>query len=267
MNYRTRRASRAGGAAVLVLIITVTGMLVNQVHLGDRADRNEATANQAVTGLTDANKQIAGLDKTVKEANRRLNAAGQPTVPVPTVTQIPVPTLPDGLTSAQNAEVRQIVVTELAQQKVVLPPAEVAQIARVAADLVPKPKDGKSPTAEQLQVIAAAAVLTYCADAKCVGKAGEPGATVTGPPGKDAPPVTDEQLAARVTAYCSADSSPCRGLVGPEGPAGRGIVSGPTCTGEGAESYWLTKYSDGTEQRQDGPCRLAPLLPTPAATK
>lgn len=270
MNYRTRRASRASGAAAVVLVLTLAGMFFNQVHLGDRADNNERTANQAVSGLADANKQIGNLDKTVKEANRRLNAAGQPTVPVPTATPIAVPPLPDGLTSAQNAEVRQIVVTELAQQKVTLPPDQVAQIARVAASLVPKPKDGKTPSPDQLQAIAAAAVNQYCANDKCVGKAGEPGATVTGPAGKDAPPVTDEQLAARVTAYCATEANPCRGPVGPEGAKGepgRGIVSGPTCVGEGAESYWITKYTDDTEQRQDGPCRAAAIAPpVPTAT-
>lgn len=271
MNYRTRRAWRAGGSAVLVLIATLAYLLANQVHLGDRADRNEHTASEAVSGLTTANQQIDGLKKSVDEANRRLSAAGKPTVPVPTVSPVTPPQLPDGLTSAQTAEVRSIVVTELAQQKVTLSPAEVTQIARAAAALVPKPKDGVTPTTAQLQAIAAAAVDVYCADGRCVGKPGEqgkPGDTVTGAPGKDAPPVTDEQLAARVAAYCASDSHPCQGPTGPggpegpTGPAGRGIEAGPTCLGEGADSYWLTRYSDGTEQRQDGPCRAAPLVPT-----
>lgn len=268
MNYRTRRAWRAGGSAVIVLVATLAYLFFNQVHLGDRADRNEHTASEAVSGLTTANKQIDGLKKSVDEANRRLSAAGKPTVPVPSVTPVTPPTLPDGLTSAQTAEVRSIVVTELAQQKVTLTPAEVTQIARAAAALVPKPKDGVTPTASQLQAIAAAAVDVYCADGRCVGKTGDegkPGATVTGPPGKDAPPVTDEQLAARVAAYCASDSQPCKGDTGSPGAAGaegRGIAAGPTCLGEGDSSYWLTRYTDGTEQRQDGPCRLQPLLPT-----
>lgn len=46
-----------------------------------------------------------------------------------------------------------------------------------------------------------------------------------------------------------------QGEPGATGPAGRGIVSGPTCIGSGQDSYWLTKYTDGTEQKQDGPCR------------
>lgn len=268
MNYRTRRAWRAGGSAVLVLVVTLAYLFFNQVHLGDRADRTEHTASEAVSGLTTANQQIDGLKKSVDEANRRLSAAGKPTVPVPSVSPVTPPQLPDGLSSAQTAEVRSIVVTELAQQKVSLPATEVTQIARVAASLVPKPKNGVSPSTAQLQAIAAAAVAAYCAGDKCVGKTGEPGATVTGAAGKDAPPVTDEQLAARVTAYCAQDSHPCQGPTGPggpegpTGPAGRGIEAGPTCLGEGADSYWLTRYSDGTEQRQDGPCRAAPLVPT-----
>jgi hypothetical protein len=268
VNYRTRRAWRAGGSAVIVLVATLAYLFFNQVHLGDRADRNEQTASDAVSGLTTANKQIDGLKKSVDEANRRLFAAGKPTVPVPSVSPVSPPQLPDGLTSSQTAEVRSIVVTELAQQKVTLSPAEVTQIARAAAALVPKPKDGVTPTAAELQAIAAAAVDVYCADGRCVGKQGDPGATVTGAPGKDAPPVTDEQLAARVAAYCASDSQPCKGDTGSPGAAGtpgadgRGISAGPTCLGEGDDSYWLTRYTDGTEQRQDGPCRLQSLLPT-----
>lgn len=85
------------------------------------------------------------------------------------------------------------------------------------------------------------------------GAAGERGATgATGPQGQ--PGATGPQ-------------GP-QGDVGPEGAkgdAGRGIESGPTCTGEGNDSYWLTTYTDGTEQRQDGPCRTVPILP-PAPT-
>jgi hypothetical protein len=267
VNYRTRRAWRAGGSAAIVLVATLVYLFFNQVHLGDRADSNEHTADDAVSGLTTANKQIDGLKKSVEEANRRLSAAGKPTVPVPSVSPVSPPELPNGLSSSQATEVRQIVASELAQQKITLSAAEVTQIARVAASLVPKPKDGVTPTKEQLQAMASAAITTYCAGDRCVGKTGKPGDTVTGPPGKDAPPVTDEQLAVRVAAYCTSESKPCQGPTGPAGEtgaAGRGITAGPTCLGDGDDSYWLTRYSDGTEQRQDGPCRLT--APTPSAT-
>jgi hypothetical protein len=52
-----------------------------------------------------------------------------------------------------------------------------------------------------------------------------------------------------------------RGATGIKGDNGRGIVSGPTCTGDGAESYWLTEYSDGVKVRQDGPCRTDATTP------
>jgi hypothetical protein len=33
------------------------------------------------------------------------------------------------------------------------------------------------------------------------------------------------------------------------------------------DGTWLTKYSDGTEQKQDGPCRVVgPALPTTPPT-
>jgi hypothetical protein len=88
------------------------------------------------------------------------------------------------------------------------------------------------------------------------GDPGEPGAdsTVAGPkgdPGEQGPKGDTGQNGAT-------------GDRGPKGEAGRGIASGPTCMGEGRDSYWLTKYSDDTEQRQDGPCRTGPaVLDTP----
>jgi hypothetical protein len=103
---------------------------------------------------------------------------------------------------------------------------------------------------------------------RCVGPSGAPGLVgKTGPagtngkdgaagePGKDGAP--------------GADGTPGQpgadGKNGADGAPGRGIIAGPTCLGTGAESYWLTRYSDNTEQRQDGPCRLAVAPPaTPA---
>jgi hypothetical protein len=75
----------------------------------------------------------------------------------------------------------------------------------------------------------------------------------TGPAGTDGKPGADGAVG---------PTGPT-GPTGPQGDTGRGITSGPTCTGDGADSYWLTKYSDGTEQKQDGPCRTGPAVPIP----
>ena len=194
-------------------------------------------------------------------------------------------------------DIRSVVTDELSRHKVTLTSAEVNQIARVAAGMVPKPKNGTTPSATQVQGVVSATIQSFCAQGSqpCRG----PG----GPKGKDAPPITEAQLSAVVGAFCGEDAVNCRGPRGESGPAGRGIksitktgetvtvtytddtkstftvpdgqdgadgkngvdgrgiVSGPTCLGEGADSYWLTKYTDETEQRQDGPCRVAVVPP------
>lgn len=100
--------------------------------------------------------------------------------------------------------------------------------------------------------------------------------------GRDAPPVTDTQVYDQVANYCmlrvdcqgppglsiagqnGTDGAPgAPGATGPQGPPGndgqpgRGIVSGPTCQGDGT---WSTTYTDGTTETQDGPCRIV-LIP------
>lgn len=286
MNYRTRRACRAGGLAIAVLVVTLAYLFVSQVRQGDRADRNERTAQTALDKASAAEQQAGEAVSAAKEANRRLAAAGKPTVPVPTITTpAPPVVVSDELSASQAAAVRVIVADQLGRQQVVLPAAEVSRIARVAAELVPRPADGKSPTAAQLQPLVSATVAAYCAGGRCVGAAGKPGepgkpgASVTGPPGKDAPPVTDEQLLAAAKAalatYCTQDSNPCQGPAGPMGPTGPGGPVGPTgpegpagrsitdtdCIGNGSESSWRIHYSDGTTGTAKGPCRLAIELP------
>jgi hypothetical protein len=101
----------------------------------------------------------------------------------------------------------------------------------------------------------------------CQGKDGKPGGDgksgVDGKPGIDGKDGVDGKDGKDgVDGQSGVDGKP--GVDGVDGKPGRGIVSGPTCMGEGPDSYWLTKYSDETEQRQDGPCR-ASTTPTPAS--
>jgi hypothetical protein len=175
-----------------------------------------------------------------------------------------------------------MIVAEAGRLRPALTDADRQQIARTAASLVPKPADGKTPTAAQLQPLVAASVNAFCAGNRCQG---EPGATVTGPPGKpgsnstvpgpagkDAPPVTDEQLRTQAvaffTVYCAQESEPCRGktgdpgeqgLRGPQGDPGRGIKS-TRCQDDG---NWLFLYSDGSTETVPAPCKVV-VLPDPS---
>lgn len=273
MNEKTRSACRFGLGALAVFVLTFGYLFVQVFNLTGDVDHNGDSARDALKAASQAQQQTGELKKSVEEANRRLAAAGKPTVPVPTVT---TPAIPDGLTVEQTAAVRAVVVDQLARQHVTLTQPEISQIARAAAALIPKPKDGVTPTVKQLQPIAVAAVAAYCTADRCVrqgkdGKPGEPGATVTGPPGKDAPTITDEQLYAQaqkaLLAYCSLESKPCQGAIGPTGPIGPGGPQGPAgpaavsisdtdCVGNGADSYWRISYSDGTTGTATGPCRI-----------
>jgi hypothetical protein len=199
-------------------------------------------------------KLLKGLD----EANRRLIALGKPPVAVPTV----APAQPTGLTAEQSAAVRLIVADQLSSQKVTITQTEISQIARVAAQMVPKPADGTTPTAAQLQPVITAAIAAYCTGDKCVGKAGQVGPK--GDPGKDAPKVTDEELLAAaeqaLAAYCGQESSPCAGKVGPSGTDGQDApyLVDQDCIGDGDASYWRMQFNKGPDRTAKGPCRIGP---------
>lgn len=234
MTPRQRMRSALAGA-VLALTFTLTWSLAKVPTLEDRADASDRKATQALDSVAGLNDAIHANSQALADANRRLVALGKPPVPVPT----PVPSVaPQGLTAA---DVREIVQTELSQHKAVLTQAEVQQIARVAAALVPKPKDGVSPSATQLQLAARVAVAAYCTGDKCVkpgpeGKQGPKGAD-----GEDAPKVTDEQLLAAAVAardsYCAQDTHPCDAVDGKDG-ADAPIVVDVDC--EGADGLKFT---------------------------
>ena len=278
------RERRRNGAILILVALVLAFTLGATWRIDTRADKGDATVEQqgheiqTLSGQVKVNGQIAnGAKAAAEEANRRLAAAGKPTVPVPTVTPVDPPsTEPDAVSLD---EVRSVVLSELAGHQDDLTQAEINQIARVAASMVPKPKDGKSPTAAELNLLVSTTLAAYCAGGRCDGNDGadgKPGATVTGPPGKDAPAVTDEQLEAAakqaLASYCGQDSKPCQGPTGPAGPTG---PTGPPgkdapppwstvdqdCVGDGAESYWRIYLSNGPDQKvvdAKGPCRIGP---------
>lgn len=199
---------------------------------------------------------------------------------------------PPPLKGISNDDVRAIVNDELSKHKITLTQAQVSQIAGVAAGMVPKPKNGATPSQAQVQGVVSATIQGFCAQPSkpCQGK--------TGPKGKDAPPITAAQLSAVVEAFCGEDAAKCRGSRGDTGPAGRGIKSiaksGETLTvtytddtvdtftvpdgatgatgpeGRGIaktecqqDGTWLFTYTDGTTQPVDGPCRVQPVPSVP----
>lgn len=256
-----------GGAALLVLSGTVAWLMVQVPTLQDNANASSTTANKALTKVSEVEAQVNANAKALAEANARLVALGKSPVAVPKPTPSP-PVQVDEFTAEEAAAVRLIVTDQLSRQKVTITQAEISQIARVAAQLVPKPADGKPPTVAQIQPVVTAAIAAYCTGDKCVGKTGELGPEgKPGRDGKDAPKVTDEELlkAAQqaLAAYCAGETKPCDGKPGTDGTDGkdgRGIAD-TDCVGAGLESHWAISYSDGTTSTAQGPCRVALVDP------
>lgn len=262
-----RTRSRRDRIFVIIASLGMSlGLIGAAVALGSRGEsESRASKNADAAARADARASAAGTQadvatKAAEEANRRLRALGKPTVPIPTVTVSQPPlVIPDGLTEQQTLAVRGIIAAELVRYHPDLTTAQVQQISRVAASFVPKPKDGHTPTVPELAPLAQAAQKAYCSDGRCTPKPGPPGSP--GAAGKDAPPVTDEQLRAAVDAYCAQDSHPCAGADGRDGqrgPAGRSVTD-TDCVGDGEDSYWQISYDQApyTEKRM-GPCRVGP---------
>lgn len=283
------RARRDRLFLVIAALAITLGSIGAAIALGSRGEQEERAAQNArAAASADARASAAGdqaqaATDAAKEANRRLAALGKPTVPVPTVTISPPAGIPDGLTAQQTIAVRGVIAAELVRYHPNLTAAQVQQISRVAASLVPKPKDGKTPTAAELVPLAQAAQRAYCADGRCTpkpGADGSPGAQGSpGTAGKDAPAVTDEQLrpliVSELTTYCQTQpGGTCKGTDGTnghDGQDGRSVVD-TDCVGEGSDSHWVVTYDrplpgGATTQVRMGPCRLAPLIPDPSAAR
>lgn len=280
------RERRARALAIIASVGMALGAIGAAVALGGRnefqgrADNNARAAASAAATASAALSQAGAAQSAAEEANRRLRAAGKPTVQIPTITvsQPPLPPV-EGLSASQEIAVRSIIAGQLAAYQPSLTPAQVQQIATVAAALVPKPKDGHTPTAAELQPLVVAAQIGFCSNGRCdgkigptgpVGPSGAPGAN--GSPGADAPPVTDEQLkpliVSALTAYCeSQPGGTCKGLtgdIGPRGPQGK-FFAGMDCQSDGKWRYYIKDPADGSMETffTDGPCRIA-VLPSEA---
>jgi hypothetical protein len=266
-----------GGAAIAVLTATVGWLMIQQPLMRDEIDEaNTRTGQLEPQVQTLSDNQLKLLDG-INEANRRLRAAGEPTVAVPTVAPTPPPVQPDEFTDDEAAAVRQIVTDLLSRQKVSITQAEISQISKAAATIavqqIPKPNDGKTPTAAEMQLYAKLSVAAYCAGDRCRAPVATPipgPAGKDGENGKDAPKITDEELLASVqaafTSYCGLESKPCDGKTGPTGAPGEDApppwsVTDMDCIGDDTASYWRVYLSNGADQKtinEKGPCRVGP---------
>lgn len=257
-----RKVRGATSGSVLLLTFGVGWLMIQQPLLNGRIEHATGQVSQLQPQVATLSQNQQKLTAGLAEANRRLVALGKTPVPTPTLT--PAAT-PDGLDAEETAAVRLIVADQLALQKVTITQAEITQIARVAAQLVPKPADGKSPTVAQIQPVVTAALAAYCTGDKCVGKTGTSGRDGRdGTDGKDAPKVTDAELlkAAQqaLAAYCAGETSPCDGKVGPSGQDGADapVMVDMDCLGDGNDSYWRMQFDKGPDKTAMGPCRIGP---------
>lgn len=256
--------------AVVALTFALSWSLARVPTLEDQAAKSDAKADQALSSVATVTEEVAANKEALADANRRLVALGKAPVPVPPASA-PTPVQVDEFTAEEAAAVRLVVADQLSRQKVTLTQAEITQITKAAATLaaqqIPKPADGKTPTSSELQLYVRTAVAAYCTEDKCV-KQGQQGKT--GEPGKDAPKVTDEELlkAAQqaLASYCAQETRPCNpkdgadGKPGADGKDGRGIAD-TDCQDDGT---WLINYTDGTTATTRGPCRVV-IAPTPEA--
>lgn len=272
------------GVAMATSLIVAAFAIGGQSEAGQRANRNFTAAQEAKATASAAAGQASVAVSAAEEANRRLRAAGKPTVPVPTITvSAPPPVVAiEGLNGQQLLTVQSLIESALARYQPSMSAAQIQQAAAAAASLVPKPKDGHTPTAAELQPLVIAAQAAFCAGGRCdgktgatgpVGPSGAPGAN--GSPGADAPAVTDEQLkpliVSALAAYCeSQPGGTCKGLTGDTGATGaRGFqgknFAGMDCMSDGRWRYYIADPSDGSQETfyTDGPCRIA-VLPSEA---
>lgn len=225
---------------IVVLMISSVGAFISwQNGESNKAVKQDLTTKVNVNALRideqakileDQRKQFE-LCQKVSKADPRCQ---RPVAPTVTVT----PELPDDPDKTQGIgleDVQRIVSAEVARRNFTVTPAQMAVIAQSAAKMIPKPKDGRTPTSQELQPLASAAVATFCANDACKGDDGDNGGE--GPKGEKGNPPSQAELDATLAAYCS-DKNGC---IGKDGAAGRGIEA-VTKVGE----TLTIKYTDGT---------------------
>lgn len=244
--HAKRQRKRKNAAIIVAGLALAIASVAAAVAISGESERDDLARKVQINGerLDQTNKTVQEqrqqfeLCKRLPKTDPRCQVPVAP--PTPTVTpEKPEQSVPAGVTEGQ---VRDIVAAEVARRNLSLTPSQITTIATVAAKMVPRPADGKTPTNAQLKPLVSVAVATFCANDACRGK-----------DGADAPPVTQQQLTTTLVAYCeprndcigSDGKQGPEGKQGPIGPAGRGIKSVTRNNETGVVTF---TYTDDTQE-------------------
>lgn len=243
MNPRVRMRGALAGA-VVALTFALTWSLAKVPALEDEVGRSTQQNQQLDGKVKGLESKVDANAKALEQANARLIALGKAPEPVPADPSPPAQ--PAGLTASQLLAVRAVVTEVLESTDAKVSQASINQITRAAGKLAQDNLQVGLPAAVR------AAVDAFCAQDRCVGKPGDKGSKGDrGEAGKDAPPITDEQLLASsmqaLATYCAGESKPC------QGPKGVGVKE-ITC--RDSDLMWVFTLTDDTTQLVRGPCRV-----------
>lgn len=220
--------------AVMVALGLLLSIVLSRLDVG-AAERD---AQQA---------EITALQSGLAEANARLEAQGEPPVPVPeTEPGDAPPVVPIAPTQTQ-----------------ILSAFDVWCDLRSCHGSDGDDGDDAPPMTQE-QIFTGFA--TWCStDPRCVGETGATGddgadSTTPGPPGR--PPTAQEILAAVEVVCADGACVGPAGKDGKDGTAGRGIEKVECHT----TGDWIIHYTDGTAGTTPGPCRVMQPSPEPSPT-
>ncbi len=259
-------------AVVLIAAMLIAGATVVIIRTDNNAEKITTAEKKAVTAekkAVKAEKKSDMAEKKTEKTAKKAEATSEKTAQIQRV---------------QTRVIRELVRTEVLVRgrnglrgKTGPAPtrAEILAAARAVCAASDRPCDGPAgaeATAEQV----ADAIHKYCGDRSCQGPKGEKGDQgeagkdsevpgrdgKDGGPGKDAPPLTDEQRAADLSAYCQARNE-CRGADGAPGPSGpSGQDGAPGAPGALPESYQQRCSLPDLEGWST--CEYRPVPPPPA---
>jgi hypothetical protein len=255
-------ANRGPSTPILVTIVAAA-MLVAAVAFITVTLRGQTSETHAATVASDTAPVVLTMDVLCKRTDqigndlRSLGACGDKVDKAKSaVDGQPVPPVAQGLA---RDDVVAIVQAQIAG-KVVTSDQVLTLITQVYN--ANRPKDAPPPTGDQVL----SAVQAVCGTTKCQGPQGVRG--------DDAPAVTDEQLFATVSRYCSGPDAPCKGAPGapgergPQGSQGVSIVAQTFARNDQGECRnYITLSSDAGRRIDSGPASDAACpVPEPPVT-
>lgn len=239
---------------VLAVSLTALAIVISQNDDFKTAEaRSVARANESDRKVDANAKKIEAQNRTIEAQRKQFNECkgtkgnNNPRCKTPIAPPNPVkPELPtQPVKQVTEDEVRVIANAEISRRGLVVSPSQLSSVAKQAASLVPKPKDGISPTPEQVKNVVVATVAAVCANDACKGDTGKTGEQGPGP--------TDEQVAAIVKTFCNSDGRVdcvgAKGNTGDTGPKGSEISNITTAkNGDDLLVTFLFVNSDGNNK-------------------